>query len=191
MEEDVEENVADLGDLLKSSTHEEIIQGLQDRQLHLGDLCRNGKSTKIVTVYRAILTETTNGNKLVKNLLDQSVSQVGNNFNHAESHLRIDLGIFLSKKNERRANLVVKDLINFRSKTSKALLTHPVIESFINVRWKKWKRYFLANFVIYFLFLIMYSSFLGKFEFSCQNYNFQIFYCLSKKTKYVVAALFD
>ena len=163
MEEDAEENVADLGDLLKSSTHQEIVQGLQDRQLHLGDLCRNGKSTKIVTVYRAILTETTNGNKLVKRLLDQSVSQVGNNFNHAESHLQIDLGIFLSKKNERRANLVVKDLINFRSKTSKALLTHPVIESFINVRWKKWKRYFLGNFVIYFLFLIMYSSFLGTY----------------------------
>ena len=49
MEEDAEENVADLGDLLKSSTHQEIVQGLQDRQLHLGDLCRNGKSTKIVT----------------------------------------------------------------------------------------------------------------------------------------------
>ena len=162
--EDLEQNVADLGDLLKISSHQEIIQGLQDRQLQLGDLCQNGKSSKIVTVYRAILTEATNGNQLVKQLLDQSVTQGGKNqdFNHPESHLKIDLGIFLSKKNERRANLVVKDLINFRSKTSKALLTHPVIESFIDLRWKKWKRYFLINFVLYSLFLIMYSSFLGE-----------------------------
>ena len=116
-----------------------------------------------MTVYRAILTEATNGNKLVNYLLDQSVSQGGHEDpNHVDSHLKIDFGLFQTKNNSKRANMVVKDLIDFKNKSSRALLTHPVIESFINLRWKKWKKYFMVNFVIYLLFLMMYSMFLGK-----------------------------
>ena len=36
--EDVEQNVSDLGDLMRNSSHEEIIKGLQERQLQLGKI---------------------------------------------------------------------------------------------------------------------------------------------------------
>ena len=87
--------------------------------------------------------------------------------NHIDSHLRIDFGIFQSKKNFRRANIVIKDLIDFKTKSTRALLSHPVIESFINFRWTKWKKYFMVNFVVYLLFLTMYSMFLGNHVFLC------------------------
>ena len=62
----------------------------------------------------------------------------------------------------RQSSQVIKDMIDFKSSATRALLTHPVIEAFLNYKWQKSKKFFMLNFIIYLLFLITYSVFLGK-----------------------------
>lgn len=128
----------------------------------LGDLCKNGKDHPYsVTVYKAILSHATNGDKLISTILDQSVQRAGDaNPNSADSYLNINFARLISS---RKPNVqVIKDMIDLKTPATRALLTHPVIETYLSIKWRKWKKLFLVQFLIYLLFLIVYSAFLGK-----------------------------
>ena len=42
------------------------------------------------------------------------------------------------------------------------IFRHPVIEIFIDVKWKQVRKIFVANFLVYCVFLLSYSLFLGN-----------------------------
>ena len=157
-----ESKIVDFGDLLLTKSHNEILRHLQDNKLHLGDYCKNGpQHTSKMTVYRAILTHATNGDKLITQILNQSVSKEGIE-DTSDSYLKVNFSALYSSGKHRHVSTIIKDMIDFDRPATRALLTHPVIETFLNARWRKWKKLFMINFIIYLLFLITYSVFLGK-----------------------------
>jgi len=165
MNEDIELTIIDLGDLLLTKSHKEILEFLKNKQLQLGDWCKNGKDhPKTVTLYKAILSYATNGDKLITCILDECVERGGSDdINSHESFLRVSFtSLGSSKKPTRQSSQVIKDMIDFKSSATRALLTHPVIEAFLNYKWQKSKKFFMLNFIIYLLFLVTYSVFLAN-----------------------------
>ncbi len=124
-----------------------------------GDLCQC-QNKNIFTVYGALLNYATNGDQIIIQKLDESVSSGGEDANSKESHIRVDLDPLISKTVPDQTD-IIRDMINFKSPATRALLTHPVIETFLNVKWRKIRKYFFVNFLTYILFLIFYSLFLG------------------------------
>jgi hypothetical protein len=57
---------------------------------------------------------------------------------------------------------MLEDLLEFRDTAAKNLLTHPVMETFLEVKWRKVQRLFFFSFLLYFLFVLSYSIFLGN-----------------------------
>ena len=54
-------------------------------------------------------------------------------------------------------------MLSFRDH-ARTVLTHPVIETFLDIKWKKIRKFFFINFAVYFLFLVTYSLLLGKVQ---------------------------
>ena len=54
---------------------------------------------------------------------------------------------------------IVKDLLNFKTKAAN-VLRHPVIEAFLESKWRVVKVYFVINLVMYFVFLMIYSVYI-------------------------------
>ena len=129
-----------------------------------GDLCKNGKDhPNAITVYKAILSYTTNGDQLISRILDNCVHRGGHeDINSKDSYLKVNFVTLTSKDPSRKSIQVIKDMTDVKSPATRALLTHPVIETFLNNRWRRWKKYFMGTFIIYMLFLVTYSVFLGK-----------------------------
>ena len=70
----------------------------------LGDWCKNGKDhPKTVTLYKAILSYATNGDKLITCILDECVERGGNDdINSHESYLRVSFTSLGSSKKPTR-----------------------------------------------------------------------------------------
>jgi hypothetical protein len=121
-----------------------------------------GPKSKIHTIYGAILQHATNGDQLIIHKLDESVSRGGNmDINSSDSNITVDLGPLISKNLSKQTS-IIKDMIDFKTPTTRALLTHPVIETFLDIKWRRVKKYFLTNFLLYLSFLLTYSLFLGN-----------------------------
>lgn len=56
---------------------------------------------------------------------------------------------------------LVKDLLNLPRKLTSNILTHPAITTFIERRWARTRPMFILSFVLYLIFLLLYSAFLG------------------------------
>ena len=54
---------------------------------------------------------------------------------------------------------VIKDILNIKHDAAEKLLLHPVIETCIDLNWKRAKKYFFANFITYLVFLLAFSFF--------------------------------
>ena len=72
--------------------------------IFLGDWCKNGKDhPKTVTLYKAILSYATNGDKLITCILDECVERGGNDdINSHESFLRVSFTSLGSSKKPTR-----------------------------------------------------------------------------------------
>ena len=57
---------------------------------------------------------------------------------------------------------VLKDMLDFKSTAAREVLFHPVMKTYLDLKWRRVKRYFFFNFSCYVIFLIAYSMFLGN-----------------------------
>lgn len=138
----------------------DILLSLIKANYFSGDFVKNAQG-HTQTLYKAILSQVTNGDKLISTILDKSVERGGDeDTNSPNSYLQINFSSLVSSK--RPTTQVIKDMINFKSTATRALITHPVIQTFLTLKWRKRKKIFMLNFLIYLLFLIVYSCFLGK-----------------------------
>merc|ERR1712038_1499616 len=153
--------------------HQEILSYLQGT--HLGSKCDNGH-----TVLYNIMTDVTNGDKIVDQMLNQCVTTSQTDENHPDYALVIDLdklrghGASLAgsnnsasiKSNEsssKKASTVLKDLLRFKDEpAANKLLCHPVVTTIIDIRWFKLRHFFLLNFLVYAAFLVTYCMYLGN-----------------------------
>ena len=58
---------------------------------------------------------------------------------------------------------VLKDMLDFKESTAaREVLFHPVMKTYLDLKWRTVKRYFFFNFACYVIFLLTYSLFLGN-----------------------------
>ena len=68
----------------------------------------------------------------------------------------------LSTQEGNTDSAVIKDILSIKHKAAEKLLLHPVIETYIDLKWKRAKKYFFANFITYLVFLLAFSFFLAN-----------------------------
>ena len=104
----------------------------------------------------------TNGDKTVLKKLDECVTSNGKDVDDGNFDLKVNFSNLESKS---QTCDVVKDIISILSlfestRVPYAVLLHPVILSYIDIRWNKMRRYIYTNFTLYIFFLLSYSWFL-------------------------------
>ena len=57
---------------------------------------------------------------------------------------------------------VLKDMLDFKETAAREVLFHPVMKTYLDLKWRTVKRYFFFNFACYVIFLLTYSLFLGN-----------------------------
>ena len=57
---------------------------------------------------------------------------------------------------------IIKDLLDFKNSPAKEVLMHPVIETFLEIKWRRISKIFLINFCLYLFFLVSYSMYLAN-----------------------------
>ena len=111
------------------------------------------------TSFYHLMKTYTNGDKIVLKKLDECVLSNGKEAD--DENFRLQVNYSHLESNTSTCD-VVKDIISIRELQSTGVLLHPVIMSYIDIRWKKMKSYIYTNFSIYMFFLCCYSLFLGN-----------------------------
>jgi len=106
-----------------------------------------------------LLTLVTNGDKIVLEKLDSCITTSTEDTDDDDFAIRVDHK-FLVDEDPRNLTLV-KDLLNLPRKLTSNILTHPAITTFIERRWARTRPMFILSFVLYLIFLLLYSAFLG------------------------------
>jgi len=107
-----------------------------------------------------LLNKVCNGDKLVKAKLDSCLSTTNQDPDSEEFSVLVDHSKLVLE--EDRSNLVViEDLLQLPRRNCRRVLHHPVILTYIQNKWKKTRWTFLVSFLLYLMFVLMYSSFLG------------------------------
>ncbi|TRY72563.1 hypothetical protein TCAL_06511 [Tigriopus californicus] len=153
----------DWDEFLRSNNHSNIRSKL--RSVSLGDrisLKRKGKNPTSHTVFYSVLKNTTNGDQILLDVLDECVSATMEDENDPKYAVQIDLSPILAGGEDANQIDVVKDMLEFKNTPAKEVLKHPVMETFLDLKWRKIKNLVMINFAIYFIFLLSYSLFLGN-----------------------------
>ena len=53
-------------------------------------------------------------------------------------------------------------MLDFKDTDAREILVHPVMETYLDLKWKKVKIWFLINFATYVIYLVSYSLFLAN-----------------------------
>jgi len=106
-----------------------------------------------------LLTLVTNGDKIVLDKLDSCVTTTIDDEDDNDFAVRIDHK-YLVDEDPRNLTLV-KDLLSLPRKLTSNILCHPVISTFVEKRWERTKNMFLLSFVLYLIFVVLYSVFLS------------------------------
>lgn len=106
-----------------------------------------------------LLTLVTNGDKIVLEKLDSSVTVTSENEDDDDFAVQIDHKYLVDE--DPRNLILIKDLLNLPRKLTSNILSHPVVETFIQRRWNRTKNMFLLSFVLYLTFVLLFSVFLS------------------------------
>eukprot|EP00092_Neocalanus_flemingeri_P000315 GFUD01000337.1.p1 GENE.GFUD01000337.1~~GFUD01000337.1.p1 ORF type:complete len:560 (+),score=128.32 GFUD01000337.1:393-2072(+) len=152
----------------QTGDHSEIHNILKDRNINLRTAIEeeiDGVNKKR-TIARKLLEDAVNGNKIVKRELDIHVKATDDKEDSINYALEIDFEGILSEESPKQT-MVLYDLLDLRvekrSEHNEAftnLIKHPVIASFIALKWKKTKWYFYTTSLIFMSFLLFYSVFI-------------------------------
>eukprot|EP00092_Neocalanus_flemingeri_P054453 GFUD01064123.1.p1 GENE.GFUD01064123.1~~GFUD01064123.1.p1 ORF type:complete len:560 (+),score=125.62 GFUD01064123.1:420-2099(+) len=152
----------------QTGDHSEIHNILKDRNINLRTAIEeeiDGVNKKR-TIARKLLEDAVNGNKIVKRELDIHVKATDDKEDSINYALEIDFEGILSEESPKQT-MVLYDLLDLRvekrSEHNEAftnLIKHPVIASFIALKWKKTKWYFYTTSLIFMSFLLFYSAFI-------------------------------
>jgi len=153
---------------LESGEHLEIHEILDKRQINLRSriIEEEGKTSR--TILRKLLDDAVNGDRIVEQQLDKNVQRVGATENSLDFGAQIDFGgIF--KEDSPRQTRVVKELLDLRASSSEGeqrdaytrLISHPVVATFIHLKWKQSRWFFYINSAVFALFLILYSLYIS------------------------------
>ena len=112
------------------------------------------------TVLYHIMQNTIDGDKIVLQQLDEYIQTTSSHDQKQERAMKIDFSR-LESGNDKGCELI-KDILRIPQEASKDILLHPIIEAYLDIKWKKTRKYISAHFCIYLLFLLTYSWFLAN-----------------------------
>jgi len=144
------------GQLLQPKGHSEVF-----------DVLRKGTRKDVVglldptsgrSLMYKLLTNVTNGDKIVLDKLDACVTTSGEDQNDDDWGVVVNHRCLVDE--DPRSMTIVNDLLNLPRKISIKVLGHPVIKTFIEKRWKRTRFLFLISFILYVLFVLLLSSFI-------------------------------
>ena len=122
----------------------------------------NVQSSGNRTLFHTLLSNATNGHKILAHKLDECVTLVGGrDENDPESALQLDLTPLLEGKSSNQVN-IIKDMLDFKNTPARELLLHPVIQTFLEIKWRRIRKVFMVTFLVYVMFLLTYSMYLGN-----------------------------
>ena len=107
---------------------------------------------------KTLLTEVTNGDKIVLEKLDSSVRTSSDDVDDDEYAILVDHRCLVDE-NPRNLQLLI-DLMNLPRKKTCSIISHPVISTFIEDKWIKTRKFFLVFLVLYLTFVLLFSGFL-------------------------------
>jgi len=155
----------DMAQFFATNDHRTIRAGLQRKEWSLGhQVVQNSGNQR--SVLHNLMTNAKNGDKIVEEMLDDCVKTTHDDKNHPDYLLQVDLNQLKTRTTEGgNGNVgvgigVIKDLIDCRNAAANKLMSHPVIETYMDIKWKTMKHIFLGNFVIYTIFLLVFSGYL-------------------------------
>ena len=106
-----------------------------------------------------LLTAVTNGDKVVIEKLDSCVSSTCEDVDDEDFAITVDHKCLVDE--DSRSLILVKDLLNLPRKRASSILSHPLLSTFIDKHWLRTRWLFLLSFLLYFIFVLLFSTFLG------------------------------
>ena len=113
-------------------------------------------------MFFSILKNATNGDQILLRKLDECVSATGDDENDPSYAVQINFNPLLEGNKGGSQTDIVKDMLHFKDTKAAAVLNHPVIETFLEIKWRRIRPIFFLNFFVYLVFLVSYSLFLGN-----------------------------
>ena len=118
------------------------------------------------SVIRKVLEDAVNGDKIIRNILDNQITETNNNTDALNHLIKVDFSAILDPLSNKQTTAVF-DLLDLRIERGfesrepfTNLIKHPVIGLFITQKWKKTQSYFYFQSIIYICFLLSYSAFI-------------------------------
>ena len=99
------------------------------------------------SLMKKLLTEVTNGDKIVLEKLDSSVTITSNDVDDEDFAILVDHQC-LADADLRNLHLLT-DLMSLPRKKTCSIMSHPVISTFIEEKWIKTRKFFLLFLVLY------------------------------------------
>lgn len=141
----------------------EITQFIKRKNL---SLMKEDNSSRPSVLLEKLLEDTINGNRIVEKILDDCVRDTAENENSRAYSIKLDWSKLLDKDKNQTCFLFY--LLRLRTRYARGdfcpysdLLKHPVVEIFTKLKWERSLKYFTVQAIIFFSFLILYSTFLG------------------------------
>lgn len=103
-----------------------------------------------------ILEHLPSATQLLRRLFDAHIRLSNNPQHEVDFRVTFDYSV-LSLEEEGEQGSLISDLSNSRLE---ALLKHPLLESFLFIKWRKIKPFFYCSVLIYFMFLMMHTTFI-------------------------------
>ena len=100
------------------------------------------------------MKNTENGSKVVREKLDECIAYHIQDYTLQLNFHRLDCSC--SKSCD-----VIRDILDINHVAAKKVLFHPVLQAYVDLRWKRVSKYFLAHFFMYWVFLLNYSAYIG------------------------------
>eukprot|EP00096_Caligus_rogercresseyi_P012310 TRINITY_DN5113_c0_g1_i1.p1 TRINITY_DN5113_c0_g1~~TRINITY_DN5113_c0_g1_i1.p1 ORF type:complete len:560 (-),score=54.00 TRINITY_DN5113_c0_g1_i1:83-1762(-) len=117
------------------------------------------------TIFNHLLTNSsTNGIRLASQQLDKCIISSKED---ANEFIEVDL--------QQIDIAILRDILHFKSNVKvMKLLEHPALKIFLKMKWRKVKWFFFFNFLIYLMFLFVYSAFLGDIFYRRTNQKISV-----------------
>ena len=104
-----------------------------------------------------VLKNMPSASQLLKKVFDNHTILSDVDTNDPEYNIQMDFNVILSKSNEDVEASLIAEL---SSSDSEALLKHPLIESFLYLKWHKIKYFFFLYVLGYFIFLVVHTTYI-------------------------------
>merc|ERR1711953_494472 len=147
-----------MGDIFKvvsRAKRDQILETVRQEEVSLGMV---DPTTGRSLLYK-LLTAVTNGDKVVIEKLDSGVSSTCEDVDDEDFAITVDHRCLVDE--DPRSLILVKDLLNLPRKRTSSVLSHPLLTTFIDKNWLRTRWLFLFSFTLYFIFVILFSLFIG------------------------------